>query len=548
MRRRLIRLALLALAVLAVFGAWVAVGLPARSEVRALAAKDPARTRLMAQREEEAKAKGRKPRTVQRYVPLSAVSRHLIHAVLSSEDQKFFGHEGVDWNAIQESLGKDVQERRFVRGGSTITQQLAKNLYFGTARNPVRKLRELVVTQWLEADLPKARILALYLNVIEWGYGVYGCEAAARHWYGKPASALSEAEAAGLAAMIPNPRRINPRVSPERHQRATRRVLWLMALAGYIGRDVAGLGAEPPAEAAEAADEDAGRTPTRRPSRKRPRPRRPRPLPERAFEPSRRPCDDRPHAAAGSLAPWGALLTTAAAREDADVVTSSDEYARRFSGSVGSYFLEVQSRVTLELLADLPGASVLDVGGGHGQTAGALVAAGHPVTILGSDPSCESRVRRWTRAGQAAFVATDLLDPGLPDRSFDVVLSYRLLPHARRFEDLVATLARLARTAVIVDYPTRRSLNAAADAFFGLKKNVERDTRPFRVFADGEVLRAFAAHGFRPTARRGQFFFPMALHRAIGWAGLARGLEAATSATGLTRLLGSPVILRLERD
>ena len=92
------------------------------------------------------------------------------------------------------------------------------------------------------------RILALYLNVIEWGDGVYGCAAAARHWYGKPAAALTEAEAAGLAAMIPNPRRINPSVSPARHERATRRVLWLMAQAGYLGRDAAPLGAEPPPE------------------------------------------------------------------------------------------------------------------------------------------------------------------------------------------------------------------------------------------------------------------------------------------------------------
>jgi 2-polyprenyl-3-methyl-5-hydroxy-6-metoxy-1,4-benzoquinol methylase len=214
---------------------------------------------------------------------------------------------------------------------------------------------------------------------------------------------------------------------------------------------------------------------------------------------------------------------------------------------VGSYFLAVQASVTLELLAGLPGASVLDVGGGHGQTTGALVDAGHPVTILGSEPSCEARVREWTRTGRATFVAADLLDPGLPDRSFDVVLSYRLLPHARRFENLVATLSRLARRAVVVDYPTRRSLNAVADVFFGLKKNVERDTRPFRVFADGEVTRAFAAHGLRPTARRGQFFFPMALHRATGSASLARGLEAAAAATGLRALLGSPVILRLER-
>jgi monofunctional biosynthetic peptidoglycan transglycosylase len=267
MSRRALRLLPLAvLGVLVVLSAWVWVGLPPRSEVRALATKNPTRTRLMEQRTEEARAKGRKARVVQSWVPLSRVSRHLIHAVIASEDQNFFGHEGVDWHAIEESFQRDVQKRRFARGGSTITQQLAKNLYFGTRKSLIRKLRELVVAHWLETDLSKARILALYLNLIEWGDGIYGCEAAARHWYGKPASDLSADEAAGLAAMIPNPRRLNPRVNAARHERATRRVLWLMGLAGYLGRDAAGLGAEPPPEPVppeeeEPSTEEAGEVP-----------------------------------------------------------------------------------------------------------------------------------------------------------------------------------------------------------------------------------------------------------------------------------------------
>jgi len=247
-RRRLAWISLACLALAVLLAAWVLLGLPSRAAVRELAQANPGKTRLMLQREAEAVAKGRKPRTVVNWVPLTHVSRHLIHAVLSAEDQNFFGHEGVDWDAIQKSLEKDVEKRRFVRGGSTITQQLAKNLYFGTHKTVTRKLRELIVARWLESDLTKAHILALYLNVIEWGDGVYGCEAAARRWYGKSASALSAPEAAGLAAMIPNPRRLNPQVSPARHARATRRVLWLMARAGYLGRDAAGLGAEPPPE------------------------------------------------------------------------------------------------------------------------------------------------------------------------------------------------------------------------------------------------------------------------------------------------------------
>jgi hypothetical protein len=117
----------------------------------------------------------------------------------------------------------------------------------------------------------------------------------------------------------------------------------------------------------------------------------------------------------------------------------------------------------------------------------------------------------------------------------------------QRVADLVATVARLARFAVIVDYPTRRSVNAAAGLLFGLKQGVEGDTRPFVVFAGREIEEAFAAHGFSPTARRPQFLAPMALYRALGSAGLARALEGTARALGLTSALGSPVVLRLER-
>jgi monofunctional glycosyltransferase len=241
---RLRRFLLLSLCGLLALGAWFSWGLPSRREVRALAKKPPGVTAVMRQRESEAKEAGRKARRTQTWVPIGRVSRHLVHAVLASEDQKFFGHEGVDWDAVRESVEANRQAGRFARGGSTITQQLAKNLFFSTRKSLMRKARELVVAYWLERDLSKVRILELYLNVIEWGDGVYGCQAAAQRYYGKPASALDASEAAGLAAMIPNPRRINPRVSAARHARAQRRVLWLMAHAGYLSSS--GLGAEPP--------------------------------------------------------------------------------------------------------------------------------------------------------------------------------------------------------------------------------------------------------------------------------------------------------------
>jgi monofunctional biosynthetic peptidoglycan transglycosylase len=232
--------------------AYVWLGIPARGEVRALAGTNPGTTGVMRQRDEEARAAGRSPRRQQIWVPISRVSRHLVHAVLSSEDQKFFGHQGVDWDAIEKSVQEDRKQWRLARGGSTITQQLAKNLFFTTHKSPVRKVRELFVARWLEEDLTKRRILELYLNVIEWGDGIYGAEAAAQRYYGKPASALDADEAAGLAGMIPNPRRINPRVDARRFARAQRRVIWLMAHAGYLSRS--GLGAEPPP--LEPADED----------------------------------------------------------------------------------------------------------------------------------------------------------------------------------------------------------------------------------------------------------------------------------------------------
>ena len=246
------RLLLTAVAALVALFAYLWLGLPGRGEVRALAKTNPTTTGVMRQREKEAQAAGRTLRRQQSWVPLSRVSRHLVHAVLSSEDQNFFGHQGVDWDAIEKSVQEDRKRWSFARGGSTITQQLAKNLFFTTHKSPVRKLRELVVAHWLEEDLGKRRILELYLNVIEWGDGVYGAEAAAQRYYGKPSSALDADEAAGLAAMIPNPRRINPRVDARRFASAQRRVVWLMAHAGYLSRS--GLGAEPPP--IEAVDED----------------------------------------------------------------------------------------------------------------------------------------------------------------------------------------------------------------------------------------------------------------------------------------------------
>ena len=179
-------------------------------DVRPLKTNNPSTTAFIELRAAEARAKGRKPRRAQRWVAYRHISPDLTRAVLVAEDDLFWQHEGLDLDQLQESLATDWARGRLARGGSTITQQLAKNLYLSPSKNPLRKLRELLIARRLEAELKKARILELYLNVIEWGDGVYGAEAASRAYFGVGAADVSPQQAALLAAAIVNPRLLNP--------------------------------------------------------------------------------------------------------------------------------------------------------------------------------------------------------------------------------------------------------------------------------------------------------------------------------------------------
>src|SRR3954471_18372044 len=179
-------------------------------DVRQLATANPATTAFMELRAREARAAGRQPRHLQRWVSYSRISPSVKSAVLVAEDSAFWQHDGVDYDELQKSIEVDWERGRFVRGASTITQQLAKNLYLSPSRNPVRKLRELIIARRLEAELKKARILEIYLNVIEWGDGIYGIEAASRAYFNTPAATLGPTEAALLAGAIVNPRVLNP--------------------------------------------------------------------------------------------------------------------------------------------------------------------------------------------------------------------------------------------------------------------------------------------------------------------------------------------------
>ena len=190
-------------------------------------------TALMEQRADEAEGRGKPFRIVQRWVPISRISRDLVNAVVVAEDGTFYSHGGFDWYELQESLERNLDEGRPVRGASTITQQLAKNLFLSTMKSPIRKLKEAVITLRLEGQLSKMRILEIYLNCIEWGDGIFGIEAAAQKYFGVSAGSLSREQAARLAAVIPSPLKHAPNVDSRYVLRRSATVLRRMEARGW---------------------------------------------------------------------------------------------------------------------------------------------------------------------------------------------------------------------------------------------------------------------------------------------------------------------------
>jgi len=167
---------------------------------------DPQTTAFMQQRLAVLREKNPRAQLQQRWVPYARISTQLKRAIIAAEDAKFVDHEGFDWEAIEKAAEKNRQRKHVVAGGSTISQQLAKNLFLSGARTPWRKGQEALITVMIEHVMGKRRILEIYLNVIEWGEGVFGAEAAARHYYGVGAAQLGADASARLAAMVPNPR------------------------------------------------------------------------------------------------------------------------------------------------------------------------------------------------------------------------------------------------------------------------------------------------------------------------------------------------------
>lgn len=222
---------------------WAAYEFFTFPNISKLRTENPATTSMIEYRISEAKAENREPRKYMIWMPLGQISPNLQRAVLAGEDARFFEHNGFDWESIQKAWEEAQREGEkeakeegdydpndwippmpsFKRGASTITQQLAKNLYLSEERSFFRKGREAVITYFLERELSKKRILEIYLNVIEWGDGIYGAEAAARTYFKKSASDLTPSEAAYLSAMIPSPLNVfNPKKNPKRVVRRQR--------------------------------------------------------------------------------------------------------------------------------------------------------------------------------------------------------------------------------------------------------------------------------------------------------------------------------------
>lgn len=228
-----------------------------------------------------------------------------------------------------------------------------------------------------------------------------------------------------------------------------------------------------------------------------------------------------------------------------DIASSTDAYALRFSGPAGTWLLERQTAAISELMAPWPKATVLDVGGGHAQVTPPLTEAGHEVTTLVSCSEAAERLMRVT-ACTAQIVIGDLCGAPLPEASVDVVVSVRMMAHVENWQLFLAGLCRVAREAVIIDFPIPSGANGLAPLLFGAKKKIEKDTRHFRNIPREEVTRVLAENGFRTDAHVGQFVLPMALHRALKRPGLSRRLEALLAP--LAPRFGNPVILRARRE
>ncbi len=228
--------------------------------VGTLKAHNPEKTSFMKFREKQWRDNGEDKRIIQTWTPFSRISPNVVKAVIISEDDKFWTHEGFDFEAIEEAAARNLKRKKFAYGGSTISQQLAKNLYLNPEKSLVRKAKEAILTWRLEHTLSKRRILELYLNVAEWGDGVFGIEEAAQKYYHRPASKLSASQAAHLAAVLPNPNKWQPTGGSRLVERRAGRILSIMARRGVVLKEYEEVMKEPETVIPEAAASDSTQT------------------------------------------------------------------------------------------------------------------------------------------------------------------------------------------------------------------------------------------------------------------------------------------------
>lgn len=203
-------------------------------DISSLKKKNPELTAMMKYRINQWQEEGKKIKIKKIWVSIDRISPYLIKAVLIGEDDKFYHHSGFDIEAIKKAIERDIKEKKLKYGGSTITQQLAKNLYLNPSKNPIRKLQETIITWRMERILTKKRILEIYLNVAEWGEGIFGAEAASRIHFGKSATELSPVEAARLAASLPNPIKYSPSGNSKFVERRANLIYFIMQKRGII--------------------------------------------------------------------------------------------------------------------------------------------------------------------------------------------------------------------------------------------------------------------------------------------------------------------------
>jgi len=218
---------------LAILFAWLLFEWVTFPDVAGLARENPKTTAFIELRKERLRSEGKDDRIEQTWVPYERISPYLRRAVLVSEDDAFYQHNGVNVDELKEALRRDWKRKRFAYGGSTVTQQLAKNLFLSPSRNPVRKIKEFLVARELERALTKKRILEIYLNVVEFGERIYGAEAASRHYFSTSAAALSSSQAALLAGCLPNPVVMSPATPNKRLRRRQRIIMSRMRRWGY---------------------------------------------------------------------------------------------------------------------------------------------------------------------------------------------------------------------------------------------------------------------------------------------------------------------------